>query len=120
MKYKLSKVLGFQEPSDGLSDLEKQLQVLIINSTVQTLYAKLPTARMKFIVAAHFELGYTQDMLAEMLGVRQETLKEEIELIKMVVLGYKYKPRKFKDNLTPADVLHILTTLVLPFESRSL
>lgn len=112
MKYKLSKVLGFGEPTDGLSDLEKQLEDVISNNTVQSLYAKLPTARMKFIVAAHFELGYTQEMLAEMLKVRQATLNEEIELIKMVVLGYNYKPRKFKDKFKSEDLLALMAHLV--------
>lgn len=111
MKYKAAKVLGLQEPSDGYTPEEKELEVLIANNTIQTLYAKLPTSRMKFIVAAHFELGYSQELLAEMLNVKQPTLKEEIELIKMVLQGYKYQPRKFKDGLKVEDVISILLHL---------
>lgn len=110
-KYNFAKFLGFNEPEDGFTKVETQLRDLISNNTIQMIYAKLPTARMKFIVAMHFELGYTQEFLAEMLGVRQETLVEEIELIKMVLMGYKYTPKKFKDDVRPADVLNIMLTL---------
>lgn len=113
MKYKLAKAIGINEPPDGYTTEEVQLEMLIANNTIETLYAKLPTSRMKFIVAAHFELGYPQEVVAEILGIKQPTLFEEIELIKMVLNGYKYKPRKFRDEVTTEDVLAMIASMAI-------
>lgn len=113
MKYNLARSIGLKEPPDGYTPEEVELEVLIANNTIETLYAKLPTSRMKFIVAAHFELGYPQEVVAEILGIKQPTLFEEIELIKMVLNGYKYKPRKFKDEVSTEDVLAVIASMAV-------
>lgn len=110
-KYNFSKFLGFNEPEDGYTLVEEKLRDLISNNTVQMIYAKLPTSRMKFLVAAYYELGYTQEMLSDILDVQPQTLQEELDLIKMVLMGYKYTPRKFKDDVKTSDVLKIMLTL---------
>lgn len=112
MKYRMSKALGLNTPPDGFTPEEVEIEAIIARETIESLYKKLPTYRMKFIVATHFDLGWPQELLADILGIKQPTLKEEIELIKMVILGYKYKPRKFKDQVTLENVLNMLTLFV--------
>lgn len=112
MKYKLSRTLGIQVPPDGFTQEEKELEDLISGNVMRTVYSKLPTTRMKFIVAAHYELGYPQQLIAEVLGVKQPTLAEELNLIKMVLSGHHYRPRKFKDGLNSEHLLSFLVNSI--------
>ena len=79
--------------------------------TVESLYQKLPTNRMKFIVAAHFELGYPQDLVAQMLNITQPSLSDEINLIQRVLRGKEYKPRKKDARVKIEDVLKMILYL---------
>ena len=111
MNYKTIKRVGISEPIDGFLDIEKELAFLLAENTIQSLYSKLPTPRMKFIVAAHFELGYPQEDVAQMLGVRQSSLVDEINLIRRVLLGKPYKPRKTKNVIKQEELLKTLIYL---------
>ncbi len=114
MKYNVTGVLGLLEPADGFTDEEKELTRLLGEATIQQMYNKLPTSRMKFIVAAHFELGYSQELLAEMLGIKQASLNEEIQLIKKVLLGRPYRPHKPKGTIKVEDVFKMMMCLKQP------
>lgn len=111
MKRELSKRLGLKTPVDGLTEEEKQLADLIGNNVVETIYAKLPTARMKAVVALHFELGYDQETIGQMFGVRQEQIALDIRNIKKVLTGKSYHPHKPKVKLRVEDVMSMLMTL---------
>jgi len=110
MNYKLLRRLGINEPPDGYTAEEEKLAELLGEHTVQSLYAKLPNSRMKFIVATHFELGYPQDLVAEMLGISQPSLVDQIGLIQKVFLGKEYnarnKPKKFRGNTMRIEDLY--------------
>lgn len=104
MKYKPS-ALGILTPPDGLSDMEKELQKALMEESLKLLYSKLPTSRMKFVVAAHFELGYSQQLVADILGIAQPSLQDEIAHIKRVLTGKPYRPHKVKEVVTVEDIL---------------
>lgn len=104
MKYR-SAGLGLLTPSDGLLEEEKMLQRVIVEEGLKNLYAKLPTSRMKFVVAAHFELGYSQEIVADILGIKQPSLQDELDHIRKVLRGDPYKPRKKKAAVTIEDLL---------------
>lgn len=122
MARNISAVLGFKTPSDGKTKEEKLLEKEISQNTVYSLYSKLPTSRMKFIVAAHFELGYTQEMIAEILSTSQPNISAEIKTIQDVFIGRsrrsrqgkKYKPKNWrtKPELSPEDVMRTMVTLI--------
>lgn len=111
-------------PPDGLTPEEEMLQKAICDNTVYTLYQKLPTSRMKFLVAAHYELGYTQEMLAEILGMTQPAISQELKYIKDVFVGKSsrskhgkaYNPRKMLVQPKPRveDVMKALMVLTQP------
>lgn len=111
MNYKSIRRVGIKEPPDGFNELEEKLAYLLAENTIQSLYSKLPTNRMKFIVAAHFELGYTQEMVANMLGIRQPSLVDEINLIRRVLLGKPYRPQRKKAKVKVSDVIKMLMYL---------
>lgn len=96
IKYKPSAVFGLGTPSDGLTDDEKSLKSAIVVDSIKTLYGKLPTSRMKLVVAMHFELGYSQEIIAEILSIKQPSLQDEIKHIRRVLSGQPYKPYKKK------------------------
>ena len=108
MNYKTIRRMGIQEPPDGYTVEEQALAQILAENTLQTLYSKLPTPRMKFIVAAHFELGHSQVAVAEMLGVSQPALKDEINLIQRVLLGKPYQTRKKKSVVRVEDLMKLL------------
>ena len=114
MKYNVTGVLGLTEPPDGYTPEEKELIRLLGDATIQALYAKLPTSRMKFIVAAYFELGYSQDIIAEILGIAQSTLAEEVELIRKIVLGKPYHPYRKKGTIKVEDIFKLMMCLKQP------
>lgn len=114
MKYKLDAVIGFQTPGDGLTETEKALKGVIAQESVKILYSKLPTSRMKFIVAAHYELGYSQQMVADILGIKQSSLYDEIYHIRRVLKGNPYKPHKHKGTIKVEDLLSLCLLLRQP------
>lgn len=114
MKYKFSAVIGMGTPTDGLDDTEKELQRVIQEESLKTLYAKLPTSRMKFVVAAHYDLGMSQQLVADILGITQPSLQDEINHIRRVLSGQSYKPHKHKGTVRMEDVFKALMYLKLP------
>lgn len=111
MNYKLAKVIGVQEPEDGFTVEEKEIEKLLVSNTVQSLYAKIPTNRLRFIVAAHFELGYTQQDIASILGITQPALADEISLIQRILLGKKYKSRRKEGVIKVEDMFQVMLIL---------
>lgn len=111
MKRSLINYLGIKTPNDGYTDEEKILERLLVEATVQSLYSKLPTNRMKFIVAAHFELGYPQELLSDMLGISQERIVVEIGNIRKVLLGRPFKPYKQKGKIEIQQLLELCMML---------
>lgn len=102
-------------PSDGFTDIEKDLKTELENQSLLTIYAKLPTSRMKFVVAAHFELGYSQELISKMLGIKQPSLQDEIKHIRRVLKGDPYKPHKHKGTVKVSDMLAIMQLLAKPW-----
>lgn len=115
MNYKLLKRIGINEPADGYTAEEEKIAELLGEHTVQSLYAKLPTSKMKFIVAAHFELGYPQDLVAEMLSISQPTLSDHIGIIQKVLLGGEYKAFKSRKKSTKTPSGTVRTEDLLKF-----
>ena len=113
MKYKASAAFGIGMPHDA-DDNTKLLGSLITDESVRMLYNKLPTSRMKFVVAAHFELGYSQQMIADILGITQPSLQDEIKHIKRVLLGQPYKPRKHKGTIKLEELMKMMRLLAQP------
>lgn len=103
--------MGFGEPSDGLTDDEKALRSVIEQESLKKLYRKLPTNRMRFVVCAHFELGMTQELVAEILDIKQPTLQDEIAHIKRVLLGKPYKPQRHKGTVKINDLMNYILLL---------
>jgi hypothetical protein len=114
MNYKLARRIGLNTPPDGYTVEEKQLEKIITTLTIHEMYRKLPTSRMKFIAAAHFELGYPQDLVAEILGISQPTLVNEIALIQRVLLGKPYKPRRKEGVVKVEDMFQMMLLLQRP------
>lgn len=114
MKYKASAVLGMGTPADGFTDTEKALKSVIEEESLKTLYNKLPTSRMKFVVAAHYELGYSQQIVADILGITQPSLQDEIIHIRRVLKGQPYKPHKHKGTIKLEDLMKLCLLLKQP------
>lgn len=92
------------------------------DQTVETLYAKLPTTRLKAIAALHFELQYKQEVIGNILGVTQERIAQECAIIRNVLLdkptavavqGSAYKPRGYKNEKTVSitAILRLISSL---------
>ncbi len=114
MKYSASAAIGIGTPSDGFDDTEKTLKSVIEVESLKLLYSKLPTSRMKFVVAAHYELGYSQEIVADILGIKQPSLQDEIVHIRRVLKGQPYKPHKHKGMVKLEDVMRMISLLKLP------
>jgi len=109
-----SQLMGIKVPPDGFTQEEEVLAKLIYENTIQSIYAKLPTSRMKAIVAMHFELGYTQEMIGEIFNISQERINEEISNIRKILLGKPFKARKEKVKISVSDLLRLCMTLQRP------
>lgn len=113
MKVKMNKILGLHIPSDGLTNDEKEIAHLLSINTINNLYGKLPTSRMKAIVAMYFELGYSQEAVAEVFKVNRSRIAQEIDLIKKIFLDKPTAPynpyrKKKKRVVTLPEVLDLL------------
>ena len=104
-------LLGIKNPPDGFTDEEETIKHLLFENTVHSIYAKLPTSRMKAIVALHCELGYTQEMVAKMFSVTQEQISQEIANVRKILKGKKYRPHKRKPVIEVKDLLNICLSL---------
>ena len=69
---------------------------------------------MKFIVAAHYELGYSQELVAEILDIKQPSLQDEIQHIRRVLKGDPYKPHKYKGTIKLEDLMKLCLLLKQP------
>jgi DNA-directed RNA polymerase specialized sigma subunit len=99
MKYKPA-ALGMGTPSDGLLDEEKELQTIITRESLRRLYKKLPTFKMRFIVATHFDAGMSQEDVADIMGITQASLNDVyIRAIRRVLKGQPYKPQKHRPKV---------------------
>lgn len=112
MKRQMSQILGIRTPADGFTNDEKQIVDQLVNMSVSNIYAKLPTARMKAIVALHFELGYDQSCVADIFEVSQSQISQEIETIRKVLSGGKYRPHRQSRTIKPAFLLKMLMQMV--------
>lgn len=119
-RLQMNPLLGIQTPPDEFTDEESQIAKLVAEHTIQSVYAKMPTSRMKAIVALHFELGYNQELVAEMLNVTQSQISREIELIRRVLMNRPsrskynrpYSPRRPKPNgVHVYDLLSLVSLL---------
>jgi len=81
-------------PSDGFTKDEKQIARLLTEETVRSLYMKLPNSRMKAITALHFELGYPQQLVADIFGVSQPQIALDIANIKRIIKGGTYQKHR--------------------------
>lgn len=111
MKRTIAKRLGFRTPPDGYTEEEKILQDLICERVVDELYGKMPTSRMKAILAMHFELGYDQETLGKVFGVTQEQVALDIANIRKLLLGKPYKPHKRKQSIKKEDLIKMMISL---------
>ena len=57
-------------PSDGFTNIEK----LFMKEIFISMYKSLRDPVLQLIIIAHFECGYTQDEIAEMLRISQPTV----------------------------------------------
>lgn len=66
------------EPQDGFNKMEK----LLLRQLIIQLYQILPTSDDRFIVMAIFEMGYSQDIVATILGKSQVMVSTRIKTIR--------------------------------------
>lgn len=85
MKSGIMRVIN--EPNDGMTPEEEKLIGAIESITISKIYGNLPTNRMKAIVALHFECGYRQSVVAEILGVSESRISQEVRRIKDILKG---------------------------------
>ena len=110
----MDQLLGINEPPDGFTDEEKVLVRLMGEHTIESLYGKLPTSRMKAIVALHFELGYSQELIGRMFRISQERVNQEVDNVRKILMGQKFKPHKEKVTISVPDLIKLCHTLLKP------
>jgi DNA-directed RNA polymerase specialized sigma24 family protein len=120
MTPKTNLLLEISCPPDGFTEEEDKITKLVFEHTVESLYAKLPTARMKAIVAMHFELGYTQEMVARVFGISQARINEEIGNIRKVLTGKPFRARKEKVKFKAVDLISYCYNVVKPYKGEML
>lgn len=108
MKHRISKILEFKTPPDGMTDEEKKIEKVLGDATIQVMYSKLPTARMKAITALHFELGYKQEVVAEIFGISQPAIVQELNVIRAILMGKRHRPHTNAMKLSVEDLLNII------------
>lgn len=64
-----------QPPADGFMDIEK----LFIKDLFISIYRSIDDPLTKFIILAHFECGYTQDQISEMINASQPMVLKRIK-----------------------------------------
>lgn len=73
----MSFVCPIQPPSDGFDKMEQAF----LKQMVIDMYKSIQNTEDKFIMIAHYELGYPQDVVAEMLGKSQVMVSTRIQKI---------------------------------------
>lgn len=68
-------------PPDGFTEPEE----IILRSALSEIYMHIPDPVTKFIVAAHFECGYTQCEVADMLNVSQPLIVKKIKRARVIL-----------------------------------
>lgn len=112
MKHPMSRIL--QVPEDGYTKEEEQLLPVWGDLTLTRIYGRLPTNRMKAIVALHFECGYTQEQVASVFGISQGRISQEIERIKDILKGGEGRDYKGNRISNPLNVEDLISFLVNP------
>ena len=64
-----------QPPIDGFTDLE----IHFIKDVLLSIYKSIDDPITRFIILAHFECGYTQDQISDMIGMSQPTVVQRIK-----------------------------------------
>jgi predicted DNA-binding protein YlxM (UPF0122 family) len=105
------KKLQINDPSDGFTPEEEEILNTIGDKVLYQVYKKLPTSRMKAVVALHFECGYTQEQIARIFGVKQPMINQEIVNIRKVLKGDRYKPHRHQSDLSVNDVMELFMHL---------
>jgi predicted DNA-binding protein YlxM (UPF0122 family) len=108
---KTNELLGIRVPGDGFTEEEELIAKLMFENTIESIYSKLPTSRMKAIVALHFELGYKQDLVAQMFNISQARINQEIENIRKILIGKPFKARKEKVRIAVSDLISLCLQL---------
>jgi hypothetical protein len=113
---KMAPHIGIGVPEDGFTKEEEKIAELVAENSIETLYARLPNNRLKFIVAAHYELGYPQELVAKILGITQPSLMWQINLIKRIYLGKGYnganRPKYLnKKEIKVEDMMKFLSVM---------
>jgi predicted DNA-binding protein YlxM (UPF0122 family) len=75
------------KPIDGLTPEEKKIIPQLGKLTVSRMYAKMPTNRLKAIMALYYECEYSQETIGEIFGINQSRVAQEIGLIKDILCG---------------------------------
>jgi len=75
----------FQPPTDGFTTME----VAFLKRMVIDVYKIIPRAEDKFILIAVQEMGYPQEVVAQMLGKSQNTICARLQKIKIFIRNHK-------------------------------
>lgn len=111
MKPNLNRLIITRAPKDGFTEEEVKIIEALSKLSISNLYGMFPTARMKAIVALHFELGYDQHTIAEMFNVTQGRISQEINMIKKILAGRKYKAVGKPTSIDLADLMRLAMML---------
>lgn len=112
MKHRsLPDILGFKYPPDGYTDEEKQISKIIGDLTLTEIYKKLPTSRMKALVALHYDCGYPQELIGTIFDISQERVVEELGNIRKIFLGKSFRPHKPKTKISVDQLLKVCMML---------
>lgn len=105
--------LPIAEPVDGYTPEEEEILSIIGTMTISQIYGKLPTNRMKAIVALHFDAGYSKETVAEIFGVSRSRISQEVGVIRDILSG-KIKPIEVTSKLRIKTVDELLSFIIHP------
>lgn len=117
---RMDRVLGIAEPPDGFTPEEKMILQLAGTKTITDIYGMLPTWQLRALVALHYELGYSQEMLSEIAGnMTQEWISMQLELVRKILMGKSdrskhgrpYQPKPKKQTPKLEDLLKLAMML---------
>lgn len=78
-------MISICEPSDGFTGMEK----IFLKQEVIFMYRAISDPDTRFIVMAHFELGYTQHELAQIFQISQVAISQKIKNIQKALRKMK-------------------------------
>lgn len=70
---------------------------------------------MKAIVALHFELGYDQEVVADVFKVSQERISQEIELVRCILANRPNRSKSPYKGRAPKPEISLPTLIKLCF-----